>query len=321
MAHANTSHPLYVAAMAGNTNHMSPWARGEDADAHKRWLAALGPSSSRGPFAWQTSQQRHPPPGSGEQTSTSTSTSGATGSHEQHSHNVSSDPYTAHNSNEAHEAWLKTYQSVWGNSKHAGGHFPSRRGHGPGAWSGPWSQTVAAAAAGGRQHHMMMTGGGPGPRWMGGPMPWTWQAQGECDESKNPKSFIPDIDVLEMPESYSVQVSLPGAKKEDVKVSWDPSTYELRIEGVVSRSVGNDKKGVEEEEEEEETEAEGKSGPLRLRERQTGKFSRVVYLGSQVDGELIEGGVLSAGMEDGVLRITMPRQGGNGKGVKEITIL
>ncbi|KAG6274565.1 hypothetical protein E4U48_002548 [Claviceps purpurea] len=295
MAHAHTSHPLYVAGMAGNTNHMSPWACGEDQDAHKRWLAALGPSSSRGPWAWQTSQQRHHPhqhdvpgpPGSGEQNPTP----GATGLHEQH--NFPSHPYAAHNNNnnnkEAHEAWLKAYQSVWGNSKHAGGHFPSR--HGPGAWS----------PAAGRQHHMS----GGGPRWMGGPMPWT-----QSDETK--KSFTPDIDVVETPGSYSVQASLPGAKKEDVKVSWDPSTCELRIEGVVSRSVGNDEEGEEETEQ---------SGRFSLRERQTGKFSRTVYLGSQVDGDKIEEGGLSAGMDDGVLRIAVPRQGGGGKGVKEITIV
>ncbi|KAG6043737.1 hypothetical protein E4U39_004181 [Claviceps sp. Clav50 group G5] len=281
MAHANTSHPLYVAAMAGNTNHTSPWACGEDANnAHIRWLAALGPASSR-----------------------------ATGPHEQH--NFPSHPLAAPNSHEAHEAWLKTYQSVWGNSQHAGGHFPSR--HGPGAWSGrgggPWAWSHQAGAAAGRQQHMS----GGSPRWMGGPMPWAWQAQGECDETKNPKSFRPAVDVLETPESYSVQASLPGAKKEDVKVSWDPSTYELRIEGLVSRSVGNDEEGEEE--------AEEKAGPFTLRERQTGKFSRVVYLGSQVDEELIEGGFLSAGMDDGVLRITIPRQGGSGKGVKEITIV
>ncbi|KAG6314782.1 hypothetical protein E4U22_008470 [Claviceps purpurea] len=263
MAHPNTSHPLYVAGMAGNNNDMSPWGE----DAHKRWLAALGPSSSRGP---------------------------ATGPHEQH--NFPSHPYAAHNSKEAHEAWLKVYQSVWGNSKHAGGQFPSR--HWPGAWSGPWSP-----AAGGRQHHM--SGGGGGPRWMGDPMPWT-----QGDETK--KSFIPDIDVVETPESYSVQASLPGAKKEDVKVSWDPSTCELRIEGVVSRSVGNDEEGKEETEQ---------SGPFSLRERQTGKFCRTVYLGSQIDGDKIEGGGLSAGMDDGVLRIAVPRQGGSGKGVKEITIV
>ncbi|KAG5967450.1 hypothetical protein E4U56_000860 [Claviceps arundinis] len=310
MAHPNTSHPLYVAGMAGNTNHTSPWGE----DAHKRWLAALGPSSSRGPFAWQTSpqqQQRHPhphqhdvpgPPGfsssSGEQPSASsqdTPLPGATASH----------PYATHNSKDAHEAWLKAYQSVWGNSKvHAGGHFPSR--HGPGGWSGPWSPAAGAAAVAGRHHHMS----GGGPRWMGGLMPWT--QGGETD-----KSFTPDIDVLESPGSYSVQASLPGAKKEDVKVSWDPSTYELRIEGVVSRSdqVGNDE--AEEWEEGEEAE---QSGLFTLRERQTGKFSRTVYLGSQVDGDKIEEGCLSAGMEDGVLRIAVPRQGG-GKGVKEITIV
>ncbi|KAG5913672.1 hypothetical protein E4U61_006654 [Claviceps capensis] len=296
MAHANTSHPLYVAGMAGNTNHLSPWTCGEDQDAHKRWLAALGPSSSRGPFAWQTSQQRHHPhqhdvpgpPGSGEQNPMP----GATGPYEQH--NFPSHPYATHNNKEAHEAWLKAYQSVWGNFKHAGGHFPSR--HGPGAWYGPWSP------APGRQHHMS----GGGPRWMGGPMPWT-----QGDETK--KSFTPDIDVVETPESYSVQASLPGAKKEDVKVSWDPRTYELRIEGVVSRSVGNDG-------EEEEAEAE-QSGPFSLRERQTGKFSRTVYLGSQVDEDKVEEGGLSAGMDDGVLRIAVPRQGGSSKGVKGITIV
>ncbi|KAG6098471.1 hypothetical protein E4U30_007929 [Claviceps sp. LM220 group G6] len=297
MAHPNTSHPLYVAGMGrmvGNTNNnMSPWGE----DAHKRWLAALGPSSSRGSFAWQTSQQRHPHQhdvsAPGEQSPQDTAAMSGP--------NFPSHPYATHNSKDAHEAWLKTYQSVWGNSKvHAGGHFPSRQ-HGPGGWSGPgpWS----SAAAGGRQHHMS----GGGPRWMGGPMPWT-----QGDETK--KSFTPDIDVLESPESYSVQASLPGAKKEDVKVSWDPSTYELRIEGVVSRSVEND------EEWEEAGEAE-QSGPFTLRERQTGKFSRTVYLGSQVDGDKIEEGGLSAGMKDGVLRIAVPRQGGSGKGVKEIVIV
>ncbi|KAG5965068.1 hypothetical protein E4U58_002973 [Claviceps cyperi] len=288
MAHANTWHPLYVAGIAENTNHMSPWGE----DAHKRWLAALGPSSPRGPFAWQTSQQRHahqhdvsvpPCSGSGEQPLQNTPMPGARGAHEQH--NFPSHPYAVHNSKDAHETWLKVYQSVWGqgHSKYAGGHFPSR--HGPVAWS----------PAAGRQYHMS------------GSMPWTMRV----DETE--KSFTPDIDVLETPESYSVQASLPGAKKEDVKVSWDPSTHELRIEGVVSRSVGNEGKGEGEEAEQ--------SGPFTMRERQMGKFSRVVYLGSRVDGDKIEEGGWSAGMDDGVLRIAVPRQGGSGRGVKEIMIV
>ncbi|KAG6014616.1 hypothetical protein E4U41_004798, partial [Claviceps citrina] len=127
-------------------------------------------------------------------------------------------------------------------------------------------------------------------------------------------SFTPDTDVLETPGRYSVYASLAGAKKDDVKVSWDPDTCELSIEGVISRprpgpDLGAEKPEPEkEQEQEQEQEQQPAGGTLRFGERQTGRFVRRLYLGPGVDAER-----LAAGLEDGVLTVHVPRREGAGE--------
>ena len=40
------------------------------------------------------------------------------------------------------------------------------------------------------------------------------------DTERAPEDLKPDADVFDTPEAFIVQVSLPGAKKEDVVVNW-----------------------------------------------------------------------------------------------------
>ncbi|KAG5989979.1 hypothetical protein E4U43_004393 [Claviceps pusilla] len=308
MAHLqHTSHPLYVAGTAGtagsthphhhrhNNQHNISWAD----DAHRRWLTALGPFPAGVPSAWQDPQQRFPrehgapgetagPVPTSHEDGKDAAVQDASVSRDQHA-----SPSTA--SKEAHEAWANTYQKIWGGQpRHPGGPFSSR--HGParpglGHWGGgaPWS---AAGVAG-------------GPRWMRPHLPWS-ASPDEGREDDTNKTFVPDVDVFETPERVSVHASLPGAQKEDIKVSWDPNTYELNIEGVVSRPGGDE---------------EPLDKTLTVSERLVGEFHRSVYLGTHVDGDKVDAGGLTAVMENGVLVIDVPSRGRGDKEVQHITVV
>jgi len=103
--------------------------------------------------------------------------------------------------------------------------------------------------------------------------------------------FSPPVDVFDTEAAYVVHVSLAGAKKEDVSVNWDAEKGELVIAGVVYRP------GDEE-----------LLKSLALDERKVGAFERKVKLGSVAKPAAIEVEGISAKMEDGVLRVTMPKQ-------------
>ncbi|KAG5975008.1 hypothetical protein E4U55_007913 [Claviceps digitariae] len=292
----NTAHPLYV---AGNhhhhntNNHNLSWGD----DAHRRWLTTLGPFPTGGQSPWQNPrphqrlphQHQHGAPGGQPAGSVPTGHDGGQDASEA----VMQGGGLSATNKDAHEAWASTYQKIWaGNARHPGAshfHVPSRQGpswHGFAHWqaaAAPWS--AAGLSIG-------------GPQWMR-------PAHGDDDAHK---TFVPDVDVLETPERVAVHASLPGAKKEDIKVSWDPNTCELSIEGVISRPGGDNEGRLPEQ------------TTLTVGERQIGSFRRSVYLGSHVDAEKIDAGGLTAVMEDGVLIIDVPSREHNEKEVTHITI-
>jgi len=110
------------------------------------------------------------------------------------------------------------------------------------------------------------------------------------------QDFRPFADVFDAPENYTVHVSLPGAKKEDVAVSWDAEKSELTISGVVYRP------GDEE-----------LLKTLALDERkEVGAFERKVRLGSRVNPAAVDVEGITAKLEDGILRVEVPKLGDDG---------
>lgn len=90
-----------------------------------------------------------------------------------------------------------------------------------------------------------------------------------------------------------MHISLAGAKKEDVNVDWDAEKSELVVSGVIYRP--GDEEFLK---------------TLALDERKVGAFERKVKLGSSSSHSpiVIEVERISAKMEDGVLRVTLPKQ-------------
>ena len=107
------------------------------------------------------------------------------------------------------------------------------------------------------------------------------------DNENDIDTFTPPLDLFSTPTSYTLHLAIPGAKKEDVGVNWDPETSTLHIAGVIHR-IGDEEflKTLQ-----------GKG------ERTVGMFERKVELkGDEVDAEGI-----GAKLEDGVLVVTVPK--------------
>lgn len=107
------------------------------------------------------------------------------------------------------------------------------------------------------------------------------------DESED---FTPEADIFDTETAYVIHVSLPGAKKEDVGVNWDAEKSELSIAGVVYRP--GDEEFLR---------------TLAMNERKTGPFERRVRLGTRATPAQIDVEGISAKLEDGVLRVEVPK--------------
>ena len=121
--------------------------------------------------------------------------------------------------------------------------------------------------------------------------------------SNNQGDFVPAVDVFETEASYVVHVSLPGAKKEDTGVSWDPESSELSITGVIHRPGDEDFLKT-----------------LALDERKVGPFERKVRLGSRANPAQIDMDRISAKLEDGVLRVDVPKEDKDFIEVKKVDV-
>jgi HSP20 family protein len=97
------------------------------------------------------------------------------------------------------------------------------------------------------------------------------------------------IDVTENDKDYQVRAEIPGAKKDDIRVSVDGNFVSISAE-------------VKKEKEEK-----TKAGRLLVRETCYGAVSRGFALGSEIDDK----GVV-AKLEDGVLKLTLPKREGVG---------
>lgn len=123
-----------------------------------------------------------------------------------------------------------------------------------------------------------------------------------CGE-KNNQDFHPEVDIFDTTESFVVHVSLPGAKKEDVGVSWDAEKSELSIAGVLYRP--GDEEFLK---------------TLAMEERKVGVFERKVRLGSRANPASIDIDGITARMEDGILTVQVPKLDAGYVEVKKVDI-
>lgn len=107
-------------------------------------------------------------------------------------------------------------------------------------------------------------------------------------DAEDDGSFGPELDLFDTVEAYILHLSLPGAKKPDLSITYSPARSSITVSGVVTRP------GVDEE----------MMGTLSLTERKVGVFEREIHLeeGVKIDEEGI-----SAKLEDGILRVTVPK--------------
>ncbi|KAL1296757.1 hypothetical protein AAFC00_000223 [Neodothiora populina] len=100
--------------------------------------------------------------------------------------------------------------------------------------------------------------------------------------------FHPELDLFDTVEAYILHLSLPGAKKPDLSITYSSPRNSVTVSGVVTRP------GVDEE----------MMDALALDERKVGAFEREIKLeeGVKIDEEGI-----SAKLEDGVLRVVVPK--------------
>ncbi|EKG12553.1 Heat shock protein Hsp20 [Macrophomina phaseolina MS6] len=157
---------------------------------------------------------------------------------------------------------------------------------------GPWGRR------GGRPDSFGRGGWGHGPFAMGGPFGFGGLAEafqkqlfGDSDEKEaGQDDFQPEADVFDTESAYVIHVSLPGAKKEDVGVSWDAEKSELTIAGVIHRPGDEDFLKT-----------------LAMDERKVGAFERKIRLGSRANPAQVDDDVITAKLEDGILRVEVPK--------------
>jgi HSP20 family protein len=92
--------------------------------------------------------------------------------------------------------------------------------------------------------------------------------------------WTPPVDIEEQDDAYTLEVELPGVKKDDVKIEY--AGHELTISGEIKE---RERKGV-----------------LRRKTRRVGGFIYRVVLPDEVDAEHVE-----AKLQDGVLVVRVPK--------------
>lgn len=117
------------------------------------------------------------------------------------------------------------------------------------------------------------------------------------------EDFTPEADVFDTDDAYVIHLSLPGAKKEDVGVNWDAEKSEINVAGVIYRP--GDEEFLK---------------SLALNERKVGAFERMIRLGSRANPAHVDVEGITAKLEDGVLRVTVPKMNGEFVDVKKVDV-
>lgn len=123
------------------------------------------------------------------------------------------------------------------------------------------------------------------------------------NDSGEDKDWSPEADVFDTESAFVVHVSLPGAFKEDVGVSWDQEKSELAVAGVLHRPGG-----------------EAFLKTLALDERKTGAFERKIRLGTRAVPAHVDVEGITAKLENGILLVDVPKLNGEFVEVKKVDI-
>lgn len=105
--------------------------------------------------------------------------------------------------------------------------------------------------------------------------------------------FEPRTDIFDTDTNYTIHLSLPGAKKEDIGVDWDGEHSTLKIAGVVHRP-GVDEKMLSQ------LAVDG-------RKRETGVFEKSIKLGTEREPASVDVAGITAKMSDGILVVKVPK--------------
>ena len=124
-----------------------------------------------------------------------------------------------------------------------------------------------------------------------------------AQRSNENEDFEPEADVFDTETAFIIHVSLAGAKKEDLGVSWDAEKSELSIAGVIHRPGDEDFLKT-----------------LSLDERKIGAFLRKIRLGSRANPAQIDVDGISAKLDDGVLTVTVPKEDKDWTEVKKVDV-
>ncbi|PSK51957.1 Heat shock protein 16 [Elsinoe australis] len=193
------------------------------------------------------------------------------GGHHEHEH-----PHGPEGSGDPFEAW--------------GPFGPRRFGRGPGDHGSP-SGRPGRRCRGGR--------GGRDPWWMQFIDPESQGASGnnpynldnlfsKANKPEDTNTFKPDVDVFDKPDRIVIFASLPGAKKSDLDVTYEPSAHSVTISGVIARPDDVDEEMMK---------------TLMEAGRRIGYFTRTISL----PGAYIDADDMTAKLEDGVLRVDIPK--------------
>lgn len=106
---------------------------------------------------------------------------------------------------------------------------------------------------------------------------------GGTGDSKSSMDFVPAVDVQESDDAYTVKMSLPGVKPEQVNIQVQQDT--LTISGEMREEQERDQ------------------GRYRVRERRSGRFARTMAFPSGIDADRAD-----ASFHDGILEIRLPKR-------------
>ncbi|PFH59051.1 hypothetical protein XA68_12889 [Ophiocordyceps unilateralis] len=129
------------------------------------------------------------------------------------------------------------------------------------------------------------------------PNPSSTTSAAEADaDAGDMMNFTPPVDVYSTATAYIVHMSLPGARKSDVGVDWDPHRASLRVAGVLHRPGD-----------------ESDLAALVSAERRVGFFDRSVPLppldtAAPADADVaVDAAAITAKMEHGILVVVVPK--------------
>jgi len=177
-----------------------------------------------------------------------------------------------------HEACGRKQRGHWGGHHHGHGHGWGPHGH----------------------HHGGRGGYGMHGRGGFGFLSELFNPQGAPDQQGD---FKPEVDVFDTESVFVVHISLPGAHKEDIGVSWDAEKSELTISGVVHRPGDEDLLKT-----------------LALDERKVGAFERMVRLGTRANPAQIDVDGITAKLENGILLVEVPKLNADFVEIKKVDI-